>query len=72
MGLALLTGLIPPFYFEMEQRDYLLTSLVALGAQALTIATLLVARASGYRLVRRLAPQVDPEETAELVGHPLE
>lgn len=72
MGLALLTGLIPPFYFEMEQHDYLLTSLAAFGAQALTIATLLFARANGYRLVRRLAPQVDSEEPSELVAHPLD
>ncbi len=73
MGLALLTGFIPPFYFDLEPRDYFLVMLVAIISQAFTIATLLVARTYGYRLVRRESPSTLAfEAPGELVVHALD
>jgi hypothetical protein len=73
MGLALLTGFIPPFYFDLAPRDYFLVMLVAIVSQAFTIATLLVARRCGYRLIRRESPPtLASEASGELVAHALD
>lgn len=72
VGLAALTGLIPAFYFRIDPKSYVLCVATAALAQVITVASLLVVRSAGFRLVRRLAPQIDSEERAELVGHPLD
>lgn len=72
VGLAALTGLIPAFYFRVDREIYALSVGTATLAQVITIASLLVVRSAGFRLVRRLAPQIDSEEPVELVAHPLD
>lgn len=72
MALALLTGLIPPFYFNASRQSYAWSSAAAILSQAFTIATLLVVRSCGYRLVRKASPQVASDPPAALMAHPLD
>lgn len=72
VGLAVLTGLIPPFYFEMEERDYYFVPSTAVASQVLTIATLLVVRSCGFRLVQRQSSMIALESAGDSAAHPLD
>lgn len=72
IGLATTTGLIPPFYFEGQLRDYAITVGITTLSQVVTVASLLVVRSAGYRLVQRRSSTVGFEAPSEFLGHPLD